>query len=282
MRRMLGRLFSLLLFWRKSGPQVAVVRLAGVIAASASPGRRGLNLQSVEEPLKKAFERPGVQAVALVINSPGGSPVQSELIGKSIRRLSKKHDVPVLAFCEDVAASGGYWIAAAADEIYASSVSVIGSIGVVSAGFGFPELLEKIGVERRLYTSGKSKAMLDPFSAEKAEDVAYLKSLQSDIHNAFIAHVTHRRGTRLADDDEIFSGKFWTGDKALALGLIDGIGVMQEILEKRFGDKLKLVHITQKKPFLPLAIGADARAHAYGDAVVHKAVEYSAWQRFGL
>lgn len=283
MRKLLGKILSVMLFWRKSSPQVSVVRLSGVIAASASPARRGLNLQSVEESLKKAFSRPSIDAVALVINSPGGSPVQSELIGKTIRKLAKKHDVPVLAFCEDVAASGGYWIAASADEIYASSVSVIGSIGVVSSGFGFPELLEKLGVERRLYTSGKSKAMLDPFSPEKPDDVAYLKSLQLDIHNSFIAHVKNRRGSKLTgDEDELFSGKFWTGEAALTLGLIDGVGVMQDVLEKRFGDQLKLVHVSQKKSFFPLAIGAKAEQFNLTDDVAHKAIELSFWQRFGL
>lgn len=283
MRKLLARILSMLLFWRKSVPQVSVVRLGGVIAASSSPARRGLNLHNIEESLKKAFSRPGIKAVALVINSPGGSPVQSELIGRTIRKLATKHDVPVLAFCEDVAASGGYWIAASADEIYASSVSVIGSIGVVSSGFGFPELLEKIGVERRIYTAGKSKAMLDPFSPEKQEDIDYLKQLQQNIHNRFIEHVKNRRGSKLdAGNEELFSGKFWTGDAAAGLGLIDGVGVMQDILEKRFGDSLKLLHITQKKPFFPIALGARHNAFHLGDEVAQKAVELSLWQRFGL
>jgi len=195
--------------------------------------------------------------------------------------------VPVLAFCEDVAASGGYWIAAAADEIYASSVSVVGSIGVISAGFGFPELLEKIGVERRVYTSGKSKSMLDPFSAENPDDIAYLKQLQDQIHQRFIAHVKSRRGSRLADqEDEIFSGKFWTGETAHQLGLIDGVGVMRDVLEARFGEKLQLVTIAQKKGFMPFGLSARLHHNMFTstgvDDIAAKAIELSLWQRYGL
>ena len=229
----------------------------------------------------------GIKAVVLIINSPGGSPVQSELIGSYIRQLALKHDVPVLAFCEDVAASGGYWIAAAADEIYASSVSVVGSIGVISAGFGFPELLEKLGVERRVYTSGKSKSMLDPFRAENPDDIAYLKQLQNQIHQRFIDHVKSRRGSRLAgDEDEIFSGKFWTGETAHQLGLIDGVGLMREVLEARFGEKLQIVTIAQKKGFMPFGLSARigrllSYDSAFDDAAA-KAIELSLWQRYGL
>ncbi len=278
MRRLLSKLF----FWRKPRPMVSVIRLSGIIAASTSPARGRLNLQSLEDSLKKAFGLSGIKAVVLVINSPGGSPVQSELIGSYIRQLASKHDVPVLAFCEDVAASGGYWIAAAADEIYASSVSVVGSIGVISAGFGFPELLDKIGIERRVYTSGKSKSMLDPFKTENPDDIAYLKQLQNQIHQRFIDHVKTRRGSRLADtEDEIFSGKFWTGETALELGLIDGVGVMRDVLERRFGDTLQLVTITPKKGFMPFSLST--RLTQIGvDDMAAKAIELSLWQRYGL
>ncbi|MEC8744177.1 MAG: S49 family peptidase [Candidatus Puniceispirillaceae bacterium] len=266
---------------------MSVVRLSGIIAASASPARGRLSLQATEDSLKKAFSMSGIKAVVLIINSPGGSPVQSELIGSYIRQLALKHDVPVLAFCEDVAASGGYWIAAAADEIYASSVSVVGSIGVISAGFGFPELLEKLGVERRVYTSGKSKSMLDPFRAENPDDIAYLKQLQNQIHQRFIDHVKSRRGSRLAgDEDEIFSGKFWTGETAHQLGLIDGVGLMREVLEARFGEKLQIVTIAQKKGFMPFGLSARiGRLLSYDSAVddaAAKAIELSLWQRYGL
>ena len=169
-------IFEKLLFWKKAHPRVAVVRLAGVIGGQGGGLRRGLTLDSVAPVLKKAFAISGIKAVAIIINSPGGSPVQSELIAARIRQLADKHQVPVLGFCEDVAASGGYWLAASADEIYASNASVIGSIGVISAGFGFPDVLEKLGIERRVYTSGKSKSMLDPFRPENAEDVAILRA----------------------------------------------------------------------------------------------------------
>lgn len=283
--------FSRLMFWKSPSPQVAVVRLSGIIAASGSPVRRGLSFESVEAPLKKAFSMGGIKAVALVINSPGGSPVQSQLISQYIRQLSKKHDVPVLGFCEDVAASGGYWIAAACDEIYASSLSVIGSIGVVSAGFGFPRAIEKLGIERRVYTSGLSKSMLDPFKDEKSEDVSHLKQLQTEIHDNFIAHVKTRRGSRLkADDELLFNGKFWTGETALSLGLVDGLGTMRDILETRFGDKLKLATVSQKKGLLS-SFGSSAAvtltrggisSDGLVDEVSSKIYELHHWQRFGL
>ena len=273
-----------LMFWKSSIPRVAVVRLAGVIATGGSPLRRGLNLESVDPLLKKAFAVRRVKAVVLVINSPGGSPVQSALIGARIRQLAKKHNVPVLAFCEDVAASGGYWLATAADEIYANQASVIGSIGVISAGFGFPQALEKLGVERRIYTSGKSKSMLDPFRPEVEEDIAYLKDLQSDIHQTFIEQVKSRRGSRLAaSEDELFSGRFWTGTKAVELGLVDGLGVMHDVLAERFGDQLDLVAIQPKRQLL--SFGGSAGAAAGQAAADHLAshIEHRAhWQRFGL
>ena len=273
-----------LMFWKSSIPRVAVVRLAGVIATGGSPLRRGLNLESVDPLLKKAFAVRRVKAVVLVINSPGGSPVQSALIGARIRQLAKKHNVPVLAFCEDVAASGGYWLATAADEIYANQASVIGSIGVISAGFGFPQALEKLGVERRIYTSGKSKSMLDPFRPEVEEDIAYLKDLQSDIHQTFIEQVKSRRGSRLAaSEDELFSGRFWTGTKAVELGLVDGLGVMHDVLAERFGDQLDLVAIQPKRQLL--SFGGSASAAAGQAAADHLAahIEHRAhWQRFGL
>ena len=273
-----------LMFWKSSIPRVAVVRLAGVIATGGSPLRRGLNLESIDPLLKKAFAVRRIKAVVLVINSPGGSPVQSALIGARIRQLAKKHNVPVLAFCEDVAASGGYWLATAADEIYANQASVIGSIGVISAGFGFPQALEKLGVERRIYTSGKSKSMLDPFRPEVEEDIAYLKDLQSDIHQTFIEQVKSRRGSRLAaSEDELFSGRFWTGTKAVELGLVDGLGVMHDVLAERFGDQLDLVAIQPKRQLL--SFGGSAGAAAGQAAADHLAahIEHRAhWQRFGL
>jgi len=273
-----------LMFWKSSAPRVAVVRLAGVIASSGSPLRRGLNLDAVDPLLKKAFGLRRAKAVVLAINSPGGSPVQSALIGARIRQLAKKHDVPVLAFCEDVAASGGYWLATSADEIYANEASVIGSIGVISAGFGFPQALEKLGVERRVYTSGKSKSMLDPFRPENDEDIAYLKDLQSEIHQTFIDQVRSRRGSRLsAPEDELFSGRFWTGVKALDLGLVDGLGTMHDVLASRFGEQLELVAVQPKRPFLSFAGPAGSAAgRAAADHLTTQMDERAHWQRFGL
>ena len=273
-----------LMFWKSRTPRVAVVRLAGVIASAGSPLRRGLNLDALDPLLKKAFALRRAKAVVLVINSPGGSPVQSALIGGRIRQLAKKHNVPVLAFCEDVAASGGYWLATAADEIYASEASVIGSIGVISAGFGFPQALEKLGVERRVYTSGKSKSMLDPFRPEQEDDIAYLQGVQSDIHQTFIDQVKSRRGSRLsAPEDELFSGRFWTGAKALELGLVDGLGAMHDVLAERFGDQLDLVAVQPKRQLLSFAGPAGTAAGlAATDQLVSHIDDRAYWQRFGL
>ena len=222
--KILSFLLSLLFFWRKKKSVVPVVRLSGVISSAPSL-RRGLSLESIEPQLTKAFSVRSAKAVALIINSPGGSPVQSALIGQRIRDLAGKADVPVLAFCEDVAASGGYWIAASADKIYANGASVIGSIGVVSAGFGFDRAIEKIGVDRRVYTAGRNKMILDPFQPQRDEEVERLKALQVDIHQQFIDHVLDRRGARLQEPhDDLFSGAFWTGQQAVDLGLIDGLG----------------------------------------------------------
>ena len=240
---MLSRLF----FWRRKRPLVPVVRLSGVIAASGGR-RRGISLESVEPQLKKAFSIKGAKAVALVINSPGGSPVQSSLIGQRVRDLARKANVPVLAFCEDVAASGGYWLAASADEIYANPASVIGSIGVVSAGFGFDRAIDKLGVDRRVYTAGENKMILDPFQPEAESDVAQLKSLQEEIHQQFIDHVVERRGAKLTGDhDDLFSGAFWTGAAAIDLGLIDGIGECRRLVTERFGDNVDLLTINPKR-----------------------------------
>ena len=272
--------FRKLLFWKKSHPRVAVVRLTGVIGAPGGAFRRGLTLDSVAPLLKKAFSTADIKAVALIVNSPGGSPVQSELIAARIRQLAAKHEVPILCFCEDVAASGGYWLAASADEIYASSASVIGSIGVISAGFGFPDVLEKLGIERRVYTSGKSKSMLDPFRPENPEDVAYLKNLQSDIHEQFIDYVRRRRGTRLnGEESEVFSGRLWTGRQAEKLGLIDQIGRLHDVLEARFGEEVKLITVAQKRGLLPFGTGM---AESATDRVIDRLEARSLWQRFGL
>ena len=240
-------MLSRLMFWRKKRAVVPVVRLSGVIASGGGL-RRGISLEAVEPQLKKAFSIRRAKAVALIINSPGGSPVQSALIGQRVRDLARKADVPVLAFCEDVAASGGYWLAASADEIYANAASIIGSIGVVSAGFGFDRVIEKLGVDRRVYTAGERKMILDPFRPEAEEDVARLKSLQAEIHQQFIDHIVERRGGKLKGaHDDLFSGAFWSGATALDLGLIDGLGECRSLVTKRFGEEVDLVSIQPKK-----------------------------------
>ena len=281
---MIGNLISKLLFWRKEKPVVAVLRLHGVIAPSSGGVRRSLNLESLETQLKKAFAINGIKAVALVINSPGGSPVQSQLIADRIRQLADKKQVPVMAFCEDAAASGGYWLACAADEIYASPASIIGSIGVVSAGFGFPELLAKIGIERRIYTAGTSKAMLDPFQPEKQDDIAHLKSLQAALHDEFTTYVKSRRGVRLKGaDDVMFSGAFWSGTQALELGLIDQIGVLNQVLAQKFGDDMRLIMLSSKRKFGPLGALTSQLGFAWQpDDIIAAGEEKFWWSRLGL
>ena len=283
---MIGKFLSKLLFWRSDKAVVAVIRLKGVIAPSSGGMRKTISLEGVEPQLKKAFAISSVKAVALVINSPGGSPVQSQLIADRVRQLANKNGVPVMAFCEDAAASGGYWLACAADEIYASPASIIGSIGVVSAGFGFPELLAKIGVERRVYTAGTSKAMLDPFKPEQDADVAHLKSLQVTLHEQFKDYVKSRRGGRLnGGEDEMFSGAFWAGTTALQLGLIDHIGSLYQVLEQKFGSDFKIVSITAKSGF-SLLQGLSSSKDAFGASLAGQVIETAEdrlwWSRLGL
>lgn len=288
-------MLSRLMFWRRRRPVVPVVRMSGVIA-SASGLRRGISLEAVEPQLKKAFSIRNAKAVALIINSPGGSPVQSSLIGQRIRDLAAKANIPVLAFCEDVAASGGYWLAASADEIYANPASVIGSIGVVSAGFGFDRAIERIGIDRRVYTAGDNKMILDPFQPESERDVERLRSLQREIHQQFMDYVVDRRGARLTGaHDDLFSGAFWTGQQAVELGLIDGIGECRRLVTERFGEGADLISIQPKKRLfsgvggLPGtfagtfagALGGAAAAHAVEEAV-ELAVERAHLSRYGL
>lgn len=240
----------------KSEPKVAVIRLQGAIAS----GTRGsINDAAYASVIEKAFAKGKPAAVALVINSPGGSPVQSSLVAARIRRLADEKDVKVHAFVEDVAASGGYWLACAADDIWVDTSSIVGSIGVVSASFGFVEALGKLGVERRVHTSGENKSILDPFKPEKSEDIERLKELQTDIHGAFIAHVKARRGTRLVEHVEMFTGAFWTGTKGVELGLADGIGHLVPKMKELYGDKVQFAAYGPKKGWLP-RIGAQVLA----------------------
>jgi signal peptide peptidase SppA len=219
-------------------PLVPVVRLAGVIGFS-TPLRPGVTIGGMARPLERAFAMRNARAVALIINSPGGSPVQSHLIYRRIRQLAEEKKRPVIAFVEDVGASGGYMVACAADEIICDISSIVGSIGVVGGSFGFPKLMERLGVERRLYTAGEHKAMLDPFLPENPDDVERLKALQQEIHQGFIDLVKQSRGERLKGPEKtLFSGEYWTGPKAIELGLADGIGDLRSTLRARFGDKV--------------------------------------------
>ena len=232
--------------FRTDIPAVPVVRLTGVIGFS-TPLRPGLTLASVARPLERAFAMRNAKAVALSINSPGGSAVQSHLIYRRIRTLSEENERPVIAFVEDVAASGGYMIACAADEIVCDPSSIVGSIGVVGGTFGFDKLLDKIGIERRLYTAGDRKVMLDPFLPEKPDDVARLKAIQHEIHETFIALVKARRGDRLdSRETALFSGEYWTGARARELGLVDAIGDLRGTLRERYGEKLRTPLIAER------------------------------------
>jgi signal peptide peptidase SppA len=266
--------------FRKSQPIVNVLRLHGAIGMP-QPLRPNLTAKDLEPLLEKAFSK-NIKAVALSINSPGGSPVQSALIHARIRSLAEEFKLPVYVFCEDVAASGGYWLACAGDEIYADESSVVGSIGVISAGFGFVEAIGKLGVERRVHTSGENKSILDPFQPQKQEDVDRLLSLQKDIHTAFKTLVRTRRAGKLkGDESEMFSGAFWAGRQAQDLGLIDGIGHMHDVLKQKFGDKLVLKNIAASPGWGLKRLGFGTFAELPAAAI--DAVEIRAlWSKFGL
>ncbi len=273
---------------RGGGAIVPVVRLAGAIGL-ATPLRPGLTLASIARPLEKAFTMRRASAVALAINSPGGSPVQSHLIHQRIRSLAAEHKIPVIAFAEDVAASGGYMLACAADEIICDDSSIVGSIGVIGGSFGFPGLMEKLGIERRLYTSGERKALLDPFLPEKPEDVERLKSVQRDIHEDFIALVKQSRGARLAGpENDLFSGEFWTGRKAVALGVADGIGDLRAVLRQRFGEDVRMPLIgPERSLFGRTRPGVALRERVFGggglaEEVISALEERALWSRYGL
>lgn len=268
-------------FWKRA-PRVPLVRLTGMISADSSALRRGLSLAAVAPLLEEAFSMSKAKAVALAINSPGGSPVQSSLIAARIRELSAEKELPVLAFVEDVAASGGYWLATAADEIYADKASVIGSIGVISAGFGFTEAIAKLGVERRVYTAGENKSILDPFKPEDPADVERLDTILNGLHTIFRSQVESRRGAKLkADDPDIFSGAFWTAEDALERGLIDGISHFRPLLRQRFGDKVKIVLIKAKQPLLKRLSSGGFEAEHLAESLFATADERLMRQRYG-
>ena len=251
---------------------VPVIRLQGAIGV----GSRGLNDQNVAPLIERAFARGKPAAVALVINSPGGSAVQSALIAARVRRLAEEKKVPVHAFVEDVAASGGYWLACAGDDIWVDASSIVGSIGVIFASFGFPELMARQGIERRVVTAGKSKSFADPFLPQKPEDVERLRKLQEPIHAAFIDHVKARRGARLDLSADLFNADVWVGAEAVTLGLVDGVAHLRPKLMEMYGDKVRLVPYGQKRGLLQ-RLGMAAT-----DGLLQGVEERALWARFGL
>jgi len=274
--------------FRTDIPVVPVVRLSGVIGV-ATPLRPGLLISTAAKTLERAFSVRNARAVALVINSPGGSPSQSHLIFRRIRDLSAEKEIPVIAFVEDIGASGGYMLACAADEIICDQFSIIGSIGVVGGSFGFAKLMDKLGVERRLYTSGEHKAMLDPFLPEDPGDVKRLKAIQKDIHERFIALVKERRAGKLKGPDKtLFSGEFWTAPKAIEFGLADSIGDLRSVLRARYGEKLRTPLISAERSLfgrrlqgVGLAV-ALADQPALADDLVAALETRALWARYGL
>jgi signal peptide peptidase SppA len=275
---------------RRGRAVVPVVRLSGVIGA-VTPLRPGMSLAGVARMLERAFAVKNAKAVALVINSPGGSPVQSRQIYLRIRQLAEEKKLPVLVFVEDVAASGGYMIACAGDEIFCDPSSILGSIGVVGGSFGFQELIKKIGVERRLYTAGAHKAMLDPFLPENPDDVSRLKALQREIHDIFIALVKGSRGTRLKGaDDVLFTGEYWAGDTSVSLGLADAIGDLRSTLRARYGEKVQTPLIAPASGMLsgllgrrsPGAISAWENAANLPEEVISALESRAIWAKFGF
>ena len=259
---------------------VSHIKLTGVIG-NVGKFKQGIEYSSQEDVIKKAFSVKKAEAVAITINSPGGSPVQSHLIYKFIREQAKKYKKKVLVFTEDVAASGGYLIACSGDEIYANASSIVGSIGVIYSSFGFKDLIKKIGVQRRVYTAGKNKSTLDPFLEEKEEDIDRLKKIQLELHKEFIDVVEESRGSNLnkSGDIELFSGEFWSGKKAKELGLVDGLGNAEQILREKFGDNVVIKNFEKTKGWLSKKLSSSEDS---ADKLFSILEERSIWQRYGF
>ena len=257
------------------------IRLSGVIG-SAGRFKQGIDFSGQQEIIKKAFSFKKAKNIAISINSPGGSPVQSHLIHDYIRQIAKKNEKKVIVFAEDVAASGGYLIACAGDEIYANSSSIVGSIGVISASFGFQEAIKKIGIQRRVYTAGKNKSTLDPFKEEKVEDIDRIKKLQLELHSDFIDVVKKSRGSKLKDPEKnnTFTGEFWSGSTSMKLGLIDGIGNAEQILREKFGDDIVIKNLEKQKGFIAKKLSSSIDNQI--DNIASVIEERALWQKFGL
>ncbi|MCC8484049.1 MAG: S49 family peptidase [Rickettsia endosymbiont of Labidopullus appendiculatus] len=281
----LEQLFSLLpiIGSGASKPVVAVLRLSGVIGKVSSV-KSGLTIESLHELIDKAFEIKNLEALCLSINSPGGSPVQSELISKRIRLLAQEKKIPVYSFVEDLAASGGYWLACIGDQIYASKSSIIGSIGVISTGFGFPAAIDKLGIERRVYAEGKNKSILDPFQPVQKEDIKIIKHLQKQIHQHFIDYVKERRVGKLTQEDDIlFNGEFWSGQTAVDFGLIDGIDDMYSFIKKKYGD-VTIKYVANKQSWIKRKLGMVRHdfVQEFSDSLIESIDNKITYDRFNI
>ncbi|MCB1537894.1 MAG: S49 family peptidase [Rhodospirillales bacterium] len=263
-------------------PKVAVIRLSGVIA-DAQMRRGAVCAARYAELIEKAFAVRDLREVAIVVNSPGGAPAQASLIAGLIRHCAADKKMPVTAFVEDVAASGGYWLACAADKIYVQPASIVGSIGVIAAGFGFEDFIRRHDIKRRVHTAGTSKAMLDPFLPEKKNDVQRLESLQKEIHAQFIAWVRERRGNRLKGTEaDLFEGQIWTGAGAVANGLADAVGDLRGVMHDKYGDKVRLMPFEPERGFVSSLLGTRAGRGGIAAEAMDAIEARGAWQRFGL
>ncbi|WP_250312110.1 S49 family peptidase [Rickettsia endosymbiont of Oedothorax gibbosus] len=281
----LEQLFSLLpiIGSGASKPVVAVLRLSGVIGKVSSI-KSGITIESLHELIDKAFQIKNLEALCLSINSPGGSPVQSELISKRIRLLAQEKKIPIYSFVEDVAASGGYWLACIGDQIYASRSSIIGSIGVISASFGFPAAIDKLGIERRVYAEGKNKSILDPFQPVQKEDIKIIKHLQKQIHQHFIDYVKERRVGKLTQEDDIlFNGEFWSGQTAVDFGLIDGIDDMYSFIKKKYGD-VTIKYVANKQSWIKRKLGMVRHdfVQEFSDSLIESIDNKITYDRFNI
>lgn len=271
------------MFFSKT-PIISLIKLSGVISPEGRLGsRNNLNLNDLSDSLTKAFNFKNVKAVALLINSPGGSPVQSSLISNRIRELSFEKEIPVYAFIEDVAASGGYWLSCTADKIYAIESSIVGSIGVISSGFGAVEAIKRLGIERRVYTQGKNKGMLDPFLPEKKEDIDQIINIQKDLHDQFISWIKKRRGKRIkAPDDKIFNAGIWSGRQAKDLGLVDDIGDYYSVMKKKFGKDIKFKDFSKKQSWIKQKFFSTSKGSDMFNSFLNSIEEKLIWSKYDL
>lgn len=266
-----------------SKKNIAVLRLQGVISSQGGINRQALNLEGVKAEIDKAFSLPHLAAVAIAVNSPGGSPVQSELIYTYLRASAEKKTIPIYTFAEDVAASGGYWLLCAGDKMYASSSSIVGSIGVISSGFGFVNILKKVGVERRVITHGKSKSIYDSFLPVKSSDEKIISAAQKDIHDAFKNIVSSRRGSKLKMDKErLFSGEFWSGKTGVQIGLVDGLGDLYSVMKQEFGEDITFQHVKKSTSWLKKKMSMGASYENILDTVLDKIEQKIHYNRFGI